>query len=110
MDINDEDSLYRRIHPNFYVIKENRIASGAFKDYETSVDLARLCTPQKALEGYDNHHLAELKAKIPRERGQEVRHDPKPKNPAHSLIIGKKTLSISRYLAKNSILIIKRND
>lgn len=104
--IPDEDSLYRRIHPE--QLKPNgEISSAAFKGDETSVDWEKYTTPKKTLKGFFRHHLASILAGIPRQKGQEVKHNPTEENQAHSLIIGHKTKSISRFLSRNSILIIR---
>ncbi len=106
-DISDEDDLYRRIPPEWYVEKEERISSAAFRHLETSVDWARYTTPEKTVAGFPNNHVAALQAKIPREKKQEVKHVPDPDNYSHSLIIGKKTRSFARFLAKNCRFVLK---
>lgn len=44
--IPDEDSLYRRIHPE-QLKPDGEISSAAFKGDETSVDWAKYATPKK---------------------------------------------------------------
>lgn len=108
--IPDEDSLYRRIHPDHYVEEEDRVASGAFRgrdDYELSVNWDKYTTPEKAIRKYPRHHLASLQARVPREVNQTVEHTPSHRDRSHSSIIGKKTIAIARHLARNSILIIR---
>jgi hypothetical protein len=104
--IPDEDSLYRRIHPE-QLKPDGEISSAAFKGDETSVDWAKYATPKKTLQGFSHYHLASILAGIPRQRGQAVKHNPTEENHAHSLIIGHKTKSISRFLSRNSILIVR---
>ncbi len=107
--IPDEDFLYRRIHPK--QLKPNgEISSAAFSGDETSVDWEKYTTPQKTLQGFPHYHLSSILAGIPRQKGQEVKHNPTEENQAHSLIIGHKTKSISRFLSINSILIIRAPD
>lgn len=106
-DINDEDDIYRRIPPDWYVEKEDRVSSAAFTHYEASVNWALHTTPEKTVVGFPNNHVAALQAKIPREKHQKVKHDPIPDNYSHSLIIGKKTLSVAKYLARNCRLVLK---
>ncbi len=48
--INDEDDLYRRIHPLQYNKVDDRVNSSAFTDYGTSVNWARYITPKKQLK------------------------------------------------------------
>lgn len=106
--IDDNDDLYRRISPAQYYEKEGRPASAAFRDFELSVDWSKYTTPERTLRGYPSHHLASFKAIVPRQLNQEVKHDPVPDNYAHSLVIGKKTLSIARKLARSCKFIILR--
>ena len=104
--IPDENKLYRRIHPE--QLKPNgEISTAAFSGDETSVDWEKYTTPQQALNGYPNYHLASILALIPRQKYLVVKHDPIQTNLAHSLVIGRKTQSIKRFLRKNSTLIIK---
>lgn len=105
--INDEDYLYRRIIPEWYVEKDDRVASAAFTNFETSVDWALHTTPEKTVADFPNNHVATLQAKIPRAKDQEVKHDPYPENYSHSLIIGKKTLSVAKHLARNCMFVLK---
>jgi hypothetical protein len=107
MDISDEDDLYRRITPEWYVEKEDRVSSAAFTHFEASVDWARHTTPEQTVAGFPNNHVAALQAKIPRAKNQEVRHDPTPNNYSHSLIIGKKTSSVRKFLADNCRFVLK---
>ena len=108
--INDEDDLYRRIPPLWYVEKEDRISSAAFKDPKTSVNWAKYTSPEETVAVYPTFHVGALQAKIPRAKNQEVKHDPKTDNYSHSLIIGKKTQSIARFLASNCRFVIKKNN
>ncbi len=109
-DISDEDDLYRRIPPEWYVEKEERISSAAFRHLETSVDWARYTTPEKTVAGFLDCRLAALQAKFPRSeraKNQKVIHDPEPNSYSHSLIIGKKTDSVARFLALKCRFVIK---
>ncbi len=106
--INDEDILFRRIPPWWYVKEEDRVASAAFKDLETSVYWQKYTTPSEIVVDYKDFHVAALQAKIPRQESQEVRHDPTKEEYAHSLIVGKKTQRIAKVLAQNCTFVIKR--
>ncbi len=100
--IRDDDLLYRRFHPTSLRL-DGTVDSSAFTkhnsgepDPEISVDLARKTTPEKTLAAVPPRlvnvlGLAVLKAGDVRRLGFTVRHDPKPKNGAHSLIEGVKT-------------------
>jgi len=105
--IPDDDDLYRRIPPDWYVEKEDRVSSAAFKDRETSVEWSKYCTPDKTVREYPNYHVAALQAKIPRTKNLEVKHNPSRHSYAHSLIIGEKPLSIARFLAQNCRFVLK---
>lgn len=110
--INDEDDLYRRIPVSeWYVEKEDRVSSAAFAHVEASVNWAPHTTLEKTVAGFPNNHVAALQAKFPRAKAQEVKHDPcpdlDPNNYSHSLIIGKKSLSIKRYLAQKCRFVFK---
>jgi hypothetical protein len=107
-NIPNEEYLYRRILSEWWVTAEKRISSLAFRHYNTSVNWARHTTPEKSVRKYPECRLAEIQAKVPREKDQRVEHSPSCRNRSHSLIIGKKTLSISRFLASNSKVIIDR--
>jgi hypothetical protein len=110
--IKDEDDLYRRIPVDeWYVEKEDRVSSAAFTHVKASVNWAPHTTPEKTVAGFPNNHVAALQAMFPRAKDQEVKHDPYPDtypdNYSHSLIIGKKSLSIRRYLAQKCRFVFK---
>ncbi len=108
-EIDDEDFLYRRIHPLHYNKVKAEISSCAFTDPETSVDWALYTTPEETIKGYPTYHLASLQAKIPRECSQKVIHDPIiPDNYSHTLIIGRKPRSVAKFIAHNCEFVIKR--
>ena len=110
--IPDKDYLYRRIHPAHYVASENRPQSAAFRGinaYECSVEWEKHTTPEKSLKRYRSfrhHFLAKLQALVPRQVNQKVVHTPRIRNPSHADIVGQKTLSVARHLAKNSEMVI----
>lgn len=104
LNIPDEDELYRRIISLHYKEKEDRPSSAAFTDYKTSVNWANYTSPELTLKGQPRDvRLASIISSIPRSRNLVVEHDPDPKedNFSHSLIVGKKTKSISKFLAIN---------
>lgn len=120
--IDDSCEFYRRIHPDHYTYDENlhrcRISSAAFKDYETSGDLQ--CTLDAlgvdpvahCLRSFPGHGLACMQSGKAREHNQAILRDPiKPDpdkgekgNPAHGLMVGKKTGKISKRLAEAAML------
>lgn len=110
-DIPDEALLYRRIFPLHYDKYTDKISSAAYRgkyDCRASVDWEKYTTPERSIKKYPQHHLATLKAEIPRKKYQKVEHVPSLSNRSHSEIIGKKTYSVAKFLADNSTLIIKR--
>lgn len=62
--------------------------------------------PADVLKGHNNFGLAAITAGIAREQNQRVVRDPLPEEPAHGLVVGKKTKSISRAMAKSAKWII----
>lgn len=109
--IRDDDLLYRRFHPTSLRL-DGTIDFSAFTkhnsgelDPEISVDLARKTTPEGTLAAVPPRlvnvlGLGVLKAGDVRRLGFTVRHDPKPKNRAHSLIEGAKTEADCYLLAE----------
>lgn len=106
--IEDKDDLFRGLPPVWYVEKENRVSKGAFRDPEASVDWAKYSTPQETLDRFSRFcAVAALQAKVPRQHNLEVKHAPSLRNKSHSLIIGKKSLTVSRALANSCRLPLK---
>jgi hypothetical protein len=104
--VEDGDALYWRLVEQF-VKGDGSVSSAAFKvnskpDNQISTDLARLTTPQESVNrvGRAGFLLGALLANGPRALGFEVRHDPLPDNPAHTLIVGENTNVRCRELAK----------
>lgn len=110
--IPDQDRLFRRIPPWHYIPEEDRMSSAAFgerkNEFSISVNWEKYITPEKAVRKYPTFHLAALVAKIPRQVGQEVKHTPSRLVRSYSSIIGKKTKLVRRFLARNSVFLIKR--
>ena len=105
-NIGDSDLLYRRLAP-VQVDPDGRANSSAYKrqslpDQSISVDLARLTTPEQALMPVQGRGfgLGVIEARLPRELGFAVRHDPLPENPAHCLIEGDNSREKCRRLAE----------
>ena len=97
IQILDHHDLYRRIHPS--QANGEKIISGAFNDYNLSVVLAKLSSPQKTLKGFHGYGLVSLITGFLRnECEQEVLHDPIRSNHAHSLVRGKKNKKMQRKI------------
>jgi hypothetical protein len=111
-EIADNGQLYRRL-VSFHINPDGTINSAAFKlrgkpDPSLSVDLARLSTPEETASraGMPGFGVGVLEASGPRSIGFQVRHDPLPDNPAHSLIEGENTKQKCRRLAEFTTVII----
>jgi hypothetical protein len=63
--------------------------------------------PEHILHGHDGFALAEITAGLARAKAQGVIRDPLPQEPAHGLVFGNKTDSVSRALAKRSVWVIE---
>jgi hypothetical protein len=100
LDMEDDDSRYRRLRP-YSVTRDGRVLRSAYevsrKNPDISVNLARLssleataATPRANSSG-EARGADELSTQVPRDQlGLIVRHTPDeaPDNPAHSSIIG----------------------
>jgi hypothetical protein len=100
-EVDNAEPLHRRIHPTF-IRPDGRISSQAFTDPELSVDRGLYRDVAETLMNCDGFGVAVFLARSARELGQEVRADPQLLNKAHALVVGKKTKSIARRLARSS--------
>ncbi len=99
--VEDTEPLHRRIHPTF-VHSSGRISSQAFTDPEMSVDRGDYREVSETLRDCKGFGLVRFLAETARNLNQEVRADPQLLNEAHALVVGKKTKSIARKLARSS--------
>lgn len=119
----DIDILWRRIPPIHFVHDQNldrmRPTSAAFMDSPDgspmSVFLAKIVqesgrSPDDALVGHTGYALSAVTAGLARERKQGVSRDPKPNEPAHALVFGKKTDAVRKAFAKKSEWVIPPPD
>lgn len=100
------EPLHRRIHPTF-VSSSGRVSSQAFTDPELSVDRALYREPSETLQNCEWFGLVAFLAQVARDIGQEVRADKQLLNQAHALVVGKKTKSVARRLARSSEWIVE---
>ena len=109
--IPDDAELWRRIPPwHFYFddkLGRVRPSKAAFEDdvdgSPMSVILAAEAgPPELALVGHSGVALATGTAGLVRACGQRVARDPTPDEPAHAVVIGRKTDSIKRRLAREA--------
>lgn len=96
--VEDAEPLYRRVHPTF-VRPDGSLSSQAFSGEEMSVDRAHYSSVEESLLAYDGYGLAELVTRAARELNQEVRAAKLLLNPAHALVVGKKSKGVARRLA-----------
>lgn len=111
----DDDVLFRRIPPVWLTPGEGgrkRISSAAYKDFELSILVEALMTaarrpPNDALHDYPDACLVSIMAGFARQHGQKVLKDnAPPHDPAHGLVVGKKTGSVSKAFARASRWVI----
>lgn len=120
--ITDDTELYRRVRPlpDQIVPDENRgcvrVTSAAFiGQTEMSVVLedtlrAEGREPPDALRDYPGDFLVALKAGFVREKGQGVVRTPRPEEPAHGDVLGKKTRGTARAFAEAACWIVAPPD
>lgn len=112
--IKDDFTIWRRIPPWHVVPDRNRgsvrPSSAAFEDPDDgtsmSVFLAYIVfnsgrEAKSVLAGHDDYGLATFTAFLARQKGQAIVRRPLPDEPAHAEVVGKKTGSVRRALARN---------
>lgn len=104
--VEDPEQLNRRVHPE-QVKPDGTVSSAAFKDPEMSVDRAALRRVEETLKAHDGYGAVALIAADARALDQKVHADPTLLNPAHALVVGKKTGSISKKLAAASTWVVR---
>ena len=111
--IEHSDELWRRIgrRQDQTIFDNNtnryRPSSGAFNNNRDgspmSVDLAKIAKfPSVTLKGHEDYNFASITAGLARDCNQIVAHDPQPDNPAHSVVVGKKSKSVRSRFAKGA--------
>lgn len=96
------ENLWRRVHPDHYV--DNRISTGAFTNYEMSVDMARLRNDMRlTLDAGPSVGVASFGSTVAYNHGQRVVGDPEDDNQSHALVIGRKTGSVRKALRDASV-------
>jgi hypothetical protein len=114
-DIANGEVLFRGLRPDWIVPGNHgrmRIASAAFKNDEMSVLIEFVLraggrTARDALEACPGGFLCSITAGLARDLGQGVVHDAGPPNdPAHGLVIGKKTKAIANRFARGAVWVI----
>jgi hypothetical protein len=113
--IQNHEVMLRRLQPEWLVPGGEgrlRIASAAFKNEELSVLFRSLLFKQQrpiedALAGRRGQSLCSIAAGLARELDQGVVYDTAPPNdPAHGLVLGKKTRAVANRLARTAAWVI----
>ena len=97
--------LFRRVHYNFLKADDDRgcirLTSGAFQDIELSVDIedGLQVSPATLLDEFPGYSLVSFDAQAARDANLVVCRAATPEDPAHGLVVGKKTGSCKRRLA-----------
>lgn len=98
--MSDDTRLFRRVHPKQIVPDEDtglaRVSTGAFKDAELSFQIESILRqhnldPAYCLKSNPQHSLVSILAGQCRQLAQIVCQHPLPLDPAHGLVLGKKT-------------------
>jgi hypothetical protein len=106
--IPDDAELWRRIPPWHFVDDGNlgqiRPSSAAFEDDPSGSPMSVILGGeagdlQRALAGHEGFALASITAALARGLGLGVARNPRPDEPAHAVVFGRKNKRISRRLA-----------
>jgi hypothetical protein len=113
--IPNTDRLFRRVRSN-QLFKESdgthRPTSAVFKNLELSVNIESLMIaqgrpPEDTLAGFPDDFLTCIKAGDVRTYGHPIVKDTDPPNdPAHGLVIGKKTNSFANAMVRSHVWIV----
>jgi hypothetical protein len=112
--IGDDAPLWRRIPPWHFVFDENlgrwRPSSAAFEDHPDRSPMSVLLgqdvlnqgrTAGSVLEGHQGFGLAAIAAGLARRNRQGVMRKPRPDEPAHAEVFGKKTGAVKKAFVRN---------
>jgi hypothetical protein len=109
--IHDDAELWRRIPPwHFYFddkLGRTRPSKAAFEDDGDGSPMSVVLAAESgrleaALAGHQGYALATITAGLARACGQRVARDPTPGDPAHAIVIGRKTDGIRRRFAREA--------
>jgi hypothetical protein len=107
--IPDTDRLFRRVRPNQLFTEPDgsqRPTSAVFKNQELSVNIESLMIeqcrpPEDALTDFPNEYLTSIIAGNVRVHGYPIVKDAAPPNdPAHGLVLGRKTNAFASAMAR----------
>jgi hypothetical protein len=113
--IPDDSDLWRRIHPDWIVYDENlkawRLSSQAFNDDSEGGPMSVVLAPEVLASGrtpidilarFRGYGSAAVRAALARELNQGVKRDPEPDEPAHAVVVGKKTSSVRKSFSRGA--------
>ncbi len=115
-DIHNDIDLWRRVDPLYFVEDHNlggiRPSSQAFQDSSDgtpmSIDISTIAKDaSRTIQNYEGYAVAAITAGLARDCGQGIAPDPRPDNPAHGYVFGKKTGGVRKKLAKNARWVIR---
>lgn len=120
LTISDGDKLLRRI-PSSWRVRDHsrgswRPTSQAFNDHPngSSMSVHLLCVLEQSgnaaesvLEGHEGFGLVAITVKLVRDCGQAIRRVPAPNDPAHAEVVGPKTQSVRRRLARGATWLVE---
>ncbi len=117
VEIREDDCVYRRLALGAHVKPDGSVSSNAYKlskspDFEPSVDLARLSTPEECLArvGRPGFGIGVLRVGDLISRGFRIRHEPTPSNRAHCIIEGNRSKETCYILAECTKLLELQKD
>jgi|SRR3954471_16831323 len=115
----DDEILWRRVPPWHVVPDQNRVgrtvSSAAFDDdtdgNPMSVVLAGGADgPEAVLVGHEGFGLAGFRVSLARELGLGVRRDPTESEPAHAVVVGRKSHGVRKRLRAGSRWVLRPAD
>jgi hypothetical protein len=116
LTIPDTDRLFRRVPPNQLEQLEDgswRPTSSVFKHPELSVNIECLMVeqrrrPEDTIANYPGHYLTSILARDVRAKGHPIVKDTEPPNdPAHGLVLGKKTSGFAHAMLASHQWIVR---
>lgn len=107
-DLQDGDEFYRAINPEAHLKPDGTLASAAFRNSsntnEMSVDWAARSTPAQTVARFPNwpsgKRVASVSAGTYWDHNQSIKYSPNSDNQAHTSIVGAKTTSVRKGLAR----------
>lgn len=113
--IPDTSDLWRRIHPTWIIYDENlkswRPTTQAFNDDSEGGPMSVVLAPEVLASGrtskdilarFTGYSLAAISAALARELDQGIKRDPEPEEPAHAVVVGKKTSSVRKTFSRKA--------